>query len=198
MTTGPAPAPDEAGSSSRRRAVRVILGVALVAVGGWLLLCYQLFYSPSPAPVGSADAVVVLAGAAAERLEVGEHLVDDGAADELVLSTTGLPGNAATDELCGTDAAELTCFRPDPLTTRGEARAIAALARERGWDSVIVVTSSYHVRRAAVDLSQCSRTTVAMVASEPDLGPVQWLGRFVEESVALTASFVRPACARAV
>jgi uncharacterized SAM-binding protein YcdF (DUF218 family) len=38
--------------------------------------------------------------------------------------------------------------RPDPYTTRGEARAVARLADEHGWRSVVVVTSRYHVPRA--------------------------------------------------
>jgi uncharacterized SAM-binding protein YcdF (DUF218 family) len=38
-------------------------------------------------------------------------------------------------------------FVPDPSSTRGEARAVAGLAAERGWRSVLAVTSSYHVPR---------------------------------------------------
>ncbi|THJ66939.1 YdcF family protein [Arthrobacter echini] len=198
MTPDPVVVPEEPRPSARRSARRLALGIALSACIGWLVLAFQLFHSPPDPPLGSADAVVVLAGAASERLPVAEELIDRGIARELALSSTGLPGNAATDEVCRVASPEVTCFSPDPLTTRGEARAIAALAREQGWDTVIVVTSTYHVTRASVNISQCSRASVTMASSQPDLGPVQWLGRFVEESVALAASFARPACAQPV
>jgi uncharacterized SAM-binding protein YcdF (DUF218 family) len=196
VTSNPAPA-----TGTLRPPVGVLrtaIGVAVVALVVWLVLAYSLFCTPRLPPVGEADAVVVLAGAAAERLTLGEQLVASGAADELVLSSTGLPGNAATDDLCDEGAARTTCFRPDPLTTRGEARAIAGLARERGWDDIIVVTSTYHAARAFTNVSQCSKATVTMAASRPELGAPEWLARFVEESTALVGSVARPACARSV
>lgn len=177
------------------RTVGVLLVVGLTA---WLALAWALFHDPPLDPVGRADAVVVLAGAAEERLPLGQDLVDDGVADELVLSSTGLPGNAAADAVCAEDRPRTTCFVPDPLTTRGEARAVAALARDNGWDEIVVVTSTYHVTRASMHLAQCSEAEITMAGSEPDLGAVGWLGRFVEESAALTASVLRPACARPV
>jgi uncharacterized SAM-binding protein YcdF (DUF218 family) len=197
VTTDPAPTAAKHGQLSR--VLRTLAWIAASCFLVWLLLAYVLFYDP---PLGTADndvdAVVVLAGAASERLAVGETLVEEGTADELVLSSTGLPGNAATEALCAEEEAEVMCFTPDPLTTRGEARAIADLARERGWDSIIVVTSTYHVTRASSNISHCSKASVTMVASQPDLDALEWLGRFVEESVALVASFVRPACANSV
>ncbi len=170
----------------------------VTGVTAWLVLAWTLFYDPPLRPAGRADAVVVLAGAAAERLPVGQDLVDDGVADELVLSSTGLPGNAAADAVCADERPRTTCFVPDPLTTRGEARAVAALARDNGWDEIVVVTSTYHVTRASMNLAQCSEADITMARSEPDIGPFGWLARFVEESTALAASVIRPACARPV
>ncbi|WP_334685818.1 YdcF family protein [Arthrobacter sp. CAN_A2] len=194
MSQSPPPA-------QRRRLARGLrmAGVLLVAgLAAWLVLAWTLFYDPPLGPAGRADAVVVLAGAAAERLPLGQDLVDDGVADELVLSSTGLPGNTATDAVCAEENPRITCFVPDPLTTRGEARAVAALARDNGWDDIVVVTSAYHVTRASVNLAQCSTADITMAGSRPDLGAPGWLARFVEESTALVASVVRPACARAV
>lgn len=42
---------------------------------------------------------------------------------------------------------EVVSVVPDPPSTRGEARAVARLARERGWRRILVVTSTYHVPR---------------------------------------------------
>ena len=43
---------------------------------------------------------------------------------------------------------EVLSVVPEPSTTRGEAREVARLAAERGWQRIFVVTSSYHVPRA--------------------------------------------------
>lgn len=162
----------------------------------WLFAAANLFYYPQLSEPAKADAIVVLAGAASERLPVGRNLADDGYAPELVLSTTDTPGNRITDLYCDYySSPTLTCFLPEPLTTRGEARAVARLAADNGWDSLIVVTSRYHLLRAETNISQCSTAELTMVPSEPELSPRQWLDRFVEETGGLAAAALRPACA---
>ena len=49
----------------------------------------------------------------------------------------------------------IVCFHPDPDTTRGEARYIGALAAERHWRSVIIVTSRDHAWRARLEVMRC-------------------------------------------
>ncbi|MBP3035910.1 YdcF family protein [Arthrobacter sp. zg-ZUI100] len=95
-------------------------------------------------------------------------------------------------------SAAVTCFFPEPLTTRGEARAIARLAADNGWENLIVVTSRYHLLRAETNLSQCTTAELTMVGSDPELSPMQWLGRFAEETGGLAAAALRPACANPV
>ena len=167
----------------------------------WILVAVNLFIYPAAAAVdvpAEADAVVVLAGASSERLPVGLALVRDGHAPVLVLSTTSTPGNQETDALCAAASPKIICFSPEPMTTRGEARAVARLARNHGWDSIIVVTSRYHVTRADLNLDQCNRAKITMVASEPDFGAGEWLGRLVEETGGVGAGLLRPACANPV
>ncbi|MBP3043589.1 YdcF family protein [Arthrobacter jiangjiafuii] len=183
-----------------------------LAVGGltsvlliWLFAAANLFYYPQVSEPKKADAVVVLAGAASERLPVGRELIDGSYAPELVLSYTDTPGNRITDLYCDytagdtvtedPDSAAVTCFFPEPLTTRGEARAIARLAADNGWENLIVVTSRYHLLRAETNLSQCTTAELTMVGSDPELSPMQWLGRFAEETGGLAAATLRPACA---
>ncbi|WDF32110.1 YdcF family protein [Arthrobacter agilis] len=197
--TSPALPPRSPGSArDTRRRMRIALRVCAALLALWLILAYEAFYNPPLPSTGRADAVVVLGGAADERLDVGRALVDRGAAPRLVLSSTGLPGNARADAVCAEDLPDVTCFRPDPLTTRGEARSIGDLARDQGWDDIIVVTSTYHVTRSHLNISQCSKAEVTMAASEPSLNPGQWLARFIEESTALAASWLRPVCANRV
>ena len=178
------------------RSVDVAVTTVVSALLIWLFAATMLFYYPQVHKPAKADAVVVLAGAASERLPVGRDLSYQGYAGDLVLSTTDTPGNRITDMYCDyISSPAVTCFFPEPLTTRGEARAVARLAADNGWDNLIVVTSRYHLLRAETNISQCSTATLTMVPSDPDLSPGQWLGRFVEETGGLAASVLRPACA---
>ncbi|MBG6180240.1 YdcF family protein [Arthrobacter sp. CAN_A1] len=183
-----------------RRSVTAV--AALLCV--WLLACYSLFTNPPVFDADyvagvQADAVVVLAGDSSERLPVGQELVAAELAPVLVMSNTDTPGNVDADKLCRRPAhVSRVCFEPDPRTTRGEARALARLAADRGWDTMIVVTSDYHALRAFTNLSQCSTSTLIMVPSEPDHGLLGWLPRFVEESAALAATHLRPVCANRI
>ena len=177
------------------------IGVAvLCSLLVWLLVSANLFLYPQAAKQpASADAIVVLAGAASERLPVGQQLLRDGYAPTLVLSTTDTPGNANTDFVCDyTTNPAIECFTPSPLSTRAEARSVARLAADNGWDEIIVVTSKYHVVRAQANIEQCSTVKTTMVASEPSMGPWRWAGRFVEETGGLAAAFLRPACSSAI
>ncbi|MBG6217536.1 uncharacterized SAM-binding protein YcdF (DUF218 family) [Arthrobacter sp. CAN_A6] len=189
------PDPPSARSGRPRRFVRPALGLLLILTTLWFVAAYFLFYNPSVQQPERADAVVVLGGASAERLPEGKRLVEEGYAPLLVLSSTGLPGNSDADQLCGLPAPSRICFSPEPLTTRGEARSVARLAQDYGWEKVLVVTSRYHAVRSLTNLQQCSDAAFLMVPTAPDLGPVEWFFRFVEESVGLAAAQLRPACA---
>jgi uncharacterized SAM-binding protein YcdF (DUF218 family) len=71
------------------------------------------------------------------------------------------------------------CFMPDPYSTRGEAEAIARLARTHGWRTVVVVTSTYHVFRAGLLFRRCTRSRVEVVGTRPSL--VHWVEGVFEE-----------------
>jgi uncharacterized SAM-binding protein YcdF (DUF218 family) len=141
-----------------RRRVAVGAGVLLAALAAftarWILW-------PAADEPGRADAVVVLAGGLGERLPAARALVRDGVAPVLVVSH-GRRG-------CGErrDGYEILCFTPDPDRTQGEARATARLARERGWATVVVVTSTYHVARARTLFARCLDGDVRVVGVDP-------------------------------
>lgn len=128
-----------------------------------------------PDRVEPADAVVVFAGSF-ERLPVALELMAAGRAPVLVLPNGNRDGWPEANRLCqgrsagaiatvGDHRFEVTCPVPDPVTTRGEARAIAALAAERGWDSLIAVTSTYHIARAEMLLERCFPGRIQPVAA---------------------------------
>ncbi len=179
--------------AAARKVLAVTAGVFLL----WLIIAVQLFANTDPLTVHRTDAVIMLGGAAAERLPAARRVQEQLDIPVLVLARTDTLGNRIADAACGTAPfpnPELVCFRPPDLDTRGEARAISRLVELNGWTSVTVVTSSYHVTRAGRLMRQCTDADVQMVASHPDLSAGQWLRRFVIESGGLLDVSLRPEC----
>jgi uncharacterized SAM-binding protein YcdF (DUF218 family) len=150
----------------RRRARRLVLALLLVAAAVLVVLTYRLFVFPPTDQPGRVDAVVVFAGGDGERQDEGLRLVRDGVAPVLVISDGGQPGSSRA-RVCRDRPAglRLVCVSPDPATTRGEARRFAALAEREGWRSLVLVTSTYHVRRASLLLGRCYDGQVRRVAT---------------------------------
>ncbi len=109
--------------------------------------------SPSDPATGlsPADAIVVLAGGDGERISRALDLIGSGVSSTLVLS---IDGNAVWDsstvEAVGGQVSgfRLLRFDPSPPSTEGEARRVGVLAARQGWQSIVLVTSSYHMCRA--------------------------------------------------
>ena len=78
--------------------------------------------------------------------------------------------------------------------TAGEAAFAAAVAEAEGFDTLAVVTSSYHVRRAARELEACFGGRVERVSAWPQLSWATWAGRIGHESVGLLQSMFRSDC----
>lgn len=137
-----------------RRIVLSVLGVLVVA---WIVATVRIVFVPAEDDPGTADAVVVLAGSKHERLDRGLELVRDGVARTLVISDGFDPRQPQANRLCreGGDGFGVACFTPDPDSTRGEARAVAELARKHGWRRVLLVTSRFHVTRARMLFDRC-------------------------------------------
>ena len=190
----PVPPSVPAMNTAFRKALAFIAGGLLL----WLIFSVQLFVNTDPLTVHRTDAVIMLGGAASERLPAAQRFQQDLGIPVLVLSRTDTFGNRAADGVCGSAEfpnPSLVCFRPPDLDTRGEARAISRLVELNGWKSVTVITSSYHVTRAGRLISQCTTAEVQMVASHPDLDLGQWLRRFVIETGGLIDASLRPECA---
>src|SRR4051794_24178594 len=128
----------------RQQVASAVLGLLFAA---WLAASAVLFVWPSGDSPARADAVVVLAGAKVPRLDKGLELMRRHVAPVLVISDGLDPLWPRANRLCRGDAGfEVVCFRPRPYSTRGEAEAVARIASARGWRSIVVVTSRYHVR----------------------------------------------------
>ena len=138
----------------------VILVVVLTAAIG---LTLWLFVFPSSDRPADAQAVVVLSGGGREPLDRGLRLVGEGVAPVLVVY-----GGATS--LCGRgDEFEVVCPRARK-DDRAEARALARLARKRGWRSLVVVTSTPDLSRARLVVERCYRNPASFVAARPSAG----------------------------
>jgi len=121
------------------------------------------------------DAIVILGGSAVERTALGLELRDRHGG-LLVLPPSIVPHAASLGVHCGGD---VICTTPDPDTTAGEARVVAELAAEHGWDELAVATTRFHSTRARVLFRQCLGDRVNVVgAPRPDgstVGPLKYL-----------------------
>ena len=149
----------------RRLLWLAVVVVALqYAVGAVLFLAF-----PDTELEGGVDAVVVLAGSDS-RLRVAQELMEDGAARVLVVSDDQGTDDEDPEraEFCalGRHPYPVVCRRPDPYSTRGEARLAARLAAGRGWDAVAVVTSRFHLFRARKLFDRCTDAALVMRGSD--------------------------------
>ena len=159
----------------RSRRVRWSIAVLLVlAVFG--AATARLFIWPPLAPLpGHVNAIIELAGPAIDgRDTLALQLAREHRADFLVQSTT--TSEAGTHN-CLPPVPQVTilCFHPDPNTTRGEGKYIAAEAARRGWSSVILVTTPDQAWRARLWTARCYSGD-AYVATTP-LPLVDWIGQ---------------------
>lgn len=171
-----------------RRLLWLAVGVAALqyAVGGVLFLAF-----PDTELEGGVDAVVVLAGSVS-RLPVAQELMEGGAARVLVVSDDRGTDeeDLARAEFCalGRHPYPVVCRRPNPFSTRGEARLAARLAADRGWGSIAVVTSRFHLFRARMLFDRCTDAALVMRGSdEPWYSfvtavPSEWLKLVVAET----------------
>jgi uncharacterized SAM-binding protein YcdF (DUF218 family) len=134
---------------------RSLLLLALAALAALAVASVPLFILYDDDRVATADAVIVLAGEK-RRLPIALELVERGVAPVLVISDGLDPRWTQANRLCRVgDPSRIVCVRPEPYSTRDEARLAAELARERGWNSLVVVTSRFHLFRARTLFERC-------------------------------------------
>jgi hypothetical protein len=143
----------------------VVIAMSLLFWGGNLLITHE-------ARAGHVDAAVVLQGSiAAEKARIARamDLLQRDVADRVLMSVpqesywgqpvqpparsflerTYGPGLAARVEFCETNM--------EVNSTKEEAQVLSACIRERHWQSIVIVTSDYHTRRAGILWRRISR-----------------------------------------
>ncbi len=143
----------------------IVIGVG--AAGALLMLGFFLFASivtRLPADANPhADGIVVLTGEG-RRIAEGARLLDEGRAQRMLISGVyHRTGKKALIEISGLPADKFDCcvdIGYTALDTVGNASETRTWAQSRGFNSLIVVTASYHMPRSLAELS------LAMPAAE--------------------------------
>jgi uncharacterized SAM-binding protein YcdF (DUF218 family) len=167
-------------SGHRLRWSLVILGVI---IGLFLLLTALLFVWPATNVPRRSDAIVVLGGTG-PRVQKGLELAQAGYAPYLAVSDP--PGEPCPQAPSGVT---VICFRPDPLTTQGEARATTKLARQHHWSQIIVVSGTPQTTRARIRFTRCYRGTLLFDPANPS-GLRSWISNVAYEWGALFKALI--------
>ncbi|MEF2071381.1 YdcF family protein [Consotaella aegiceratis] len=135
-------------------------------VGGFLRFMEDVSNLSIPADTGPADGIVVLTGGAM-RLESAIDLLKNGKARRLLISGVNRGTSArALSRLTATDPSWFECcidIDRAALNTIGNAEMAAAWAHQRGLQSLILVTSDYHMPRSLLEFDR----TPLMPAIQP-------------------------------
>jgi len=136
--------------------LRLVVLIALFAIGGFVWFVAQL-RSEEQKPSRHADGIVVLTGGSS-RVSDALDLLAEGYGKRLLISGVH-PSNGTSDILRSlpesSRALLLCCVDLDrsAVNTRSNATETRRWVKERGFHTLIVVTSNYHMPRATVELT---------------------------------------------
>ena len=170
---------DAAAAAPRwRRWALLVLAVLLPAAFllGFAVFALRAFSPPDP-PLRETDGIVVLTGGS-ERVATGLRLLTEGLAPRLLIS-------GAHPEVGLADIAQAAGIDPAPVarqvtigraaaTTRGNAVETAAWVRADVVRSLRVVTASYHMPRALLELRRADAAGGGRLAAASGLGASAW------------------------
>lgn len=137
--------------------------------------------------------MILLSGDHGERQTLALRLLEEAVAPTLVL--VGTSDGGVEKDLCSAPKSfEVVCVRLNPDSTRNEARATAELAEQRGWRSLVVVTSTPHATRAHMLFSRCFDGSVATLGAWPPYGRAEVGRQVVREWFATAKALMSGRC----
>jgi uncharacterized SAM-binding protein YcdF (DUF218 family) len=180
-------------------AIGVVVVILLVGLG---ISGYEVFAKAKVDGLQHADAIIVLGGEHDGREDYGLSLARAGWAKTVVISNPYPADDPVMKRVCSTTGEDfaLTCRRPDPPTTRGEAEVMRRLAAERSWTKVIVVTWRYHLPRARLIFRQCfsdepGSTVMVAVPRRYQYSPLDWEMAYAYQWGGIAKAFAQGKCA---
>jgi hypothetical protein len=153
------------GRGRPRRVWRRVFAAVAAVVVAFCLVTARLLVWPAQGMPTRVSAIVMLAGPG-DRLAVALELAREHRAPVLVVSRgwEGYGGPCPPP----VPGVKLICFDPDPPDTRGEAEVVDRLAKQYGWNSVVLVATRTQDTRARLLAERCfAGSTYVVTASLP-------------------------------
>jgi uncharacterized SAM-binding protein YcdF (DUF218 family) len=129
---------------------------ALITIG-FVVFVFEISRAKPPDPVPKADGIVVLTGTGGGRLEAGAKLLKQGLGEHLLISGVNKSISAekiqSLLELNDEDFSCCVTLDYEAENTYQNGKETANWARALGYESILLVTSSYHMPRAKVEIS---------------------------------------------
>ena len=152
-------------------------------------------FTPAPEPA-RADGIVALTGPSAERVNAAIRLLEQDKGERVLIS--GVNREVRRQELRELTPGSNRLFNCcvdlgfEAETTNGNAQEIAAWARAKGYDSLIVVTSDYHMPRSLLELRSAAPglELTPYAVSTPSLDNSRWW-RAAETARRMTLEYVK-------
>jgi uncharacterized SAM-binding protein YcdF (DUF218 family) len=158
-----------------------------VVLAGVSVLTARLFVWPDLPPLPQKADVIVQLGGPGNRRLVALNLARQGRAPLVAISVSVAEVNTKWCHKGRLGDVSVVCFHSDPSSTRGEARAIAAMAEQHGWQSVILVTTPDQASRATLRVRRCFDGKI-FVATAP-LPWYRWPTQIVYQSGATAKAY---------
>jgi uncharacterized SAM-binding protein YcdF (DUF218 family) len=131
------------------------VAVLVVVLAGVSVVTGHLFVWPDLPPVPQRADVIVQLGGPGDRRFVALNLARQGRAPLVAISVSDAEVDTSWCRAGRLRGVPVVCFHSEPFTTRGEARAVARMAGQHGWHSVILVTTPDQASRAILRVSRC-------------------------------------------
>lgn len=169
----------------RRFLTAMVILVAAFIAAGW-----PVYVQPQVDPLRQADAVVVLGGHPYGRFHYGIDIAEQGYAPTVLISNSVGADDVRMQQICeGEYTVSVSCFLPEPYSTKGEAQEIRRQAEANGWEHIIVVTYVPHLSRSRYIVQQCFDGEVTMSPNPYDVSLEEWAFGYVYQ----TAGYIRAA-----
>ncbi|MDQ1075243.1 MULTISPECIES: YdcF family protein [Microbacterium] len=168
-----------------------VVVVAIVAAG------LPLYVFPPQGDPTDANLVYVIGPPQQQRLDLGETLRDADGNLPMLISVSGSAkghGDRAFDaseiDACGEPG--VTCKRPDPFTTAGEAKLLTDYVASHPSDKTVVITFTPHVARTRYIFEKCYGGDVTVMGVDTNMSLYDWAFQYVYQTAGFVKAWLTP------